>query len=629
MAYSRAQNTSGRIDFGCGTGTWGNDEITTNISSTGMFVTTGYASSPTGGLYNRVQGYQNGVLSWTYAVKNECNQNAGIVASPVVYGNVVAFTYKSCLNGASPVKYSLRQLNATTGAVLSTLYLGEVPQLMPIIWYTSGLMLPVGNELKYVNSSGAFDTSKTFNVDTVNILSYSTSGGVVYRTPDVNDPTLCNVVFRTVAGTETSRQILCDDIPTQNYGMLPNGDLVGAFSTSNTIRVMHKTGATTYTDIPLSSPYGASYVAVFQVIVDNSSNIVVHSAYFDENSVRHATVEVVTSIGLHLGQWSSEVLGSENTFETGTTAMAIANGAIYLDDRVGQRLVKINAPQVSMSYRDSTRWSITSTPAANQLRYVALGDSFSSGEGVPTFEADTDINNVNECHRSDRAYAQLLDQDLSLNLSLVDFKACSGAIAKNMQINQSGQWNEPTQFNALSSTTEVVTLTVGGNDVDFTNYMFICQHMCGPGSPAYDSTISKIADPAFKTRLVETYTGILSKATAAKVYVADYAYMSADDAGDCWITDLSGMRDLEVALNAVIQTAISDMKDASVSGADRLHYVPTNYTGSPFTGKHLCNGSGPSYFNDKKIFNLEYSYHPNTAGAAAYATVFKDYILSH
>lgn len=295
----------------------------------------------------------------------------------------------------------------------------------------------------------------------------------------------------------------------------------------------------------------------------------------------------------------------------------------------GRYLYAVSVPNVGIDYPRGDVLADVSSHSTIAKKYVALGDSYSSGEGVPAYDYRTDEDNTNECHRSVHAYPELLAKDPDLNLGLSHFTACSGAVAENLQINQTGQYGEPSQFDSLSDTTEVVTLTMGGNNVGFADYMFVCQHMCGPGSTAYDTTINNIADPAFKTKLVTMYAGILSKATQAKVYVADYAYMSSDSASNCWITDLSGMRDLQVALNDVIRTAISDMKAASINGADRLYYVPTNYTSSPFTNKHLCNGTGPSYFNDKDVTNLEHSYHPNKAGAAAYATVFKDYILSH
>lgn len=68
------------------------------------------------------------------------------------------------------------------------------------------------------------------------------------------------------------------------------------------------------------------------------------------------------------------------------------------------------------------------------VKYVAMGDSFSSGEGNPPFEAGTDEGGVNECHRSDRAYPRLIAGSSNgiPSLSLTDFRACSGAVTSNI-----------------------------------------------------------------------------------------------------------------------------------------------------------------------------------------------------
>ena len=70
----------------------------------------------------------------------------------------------------------------------------------------------------------------------------------------------------------------------------------------------------------------------------------------------------------------------------------------------------------------------------NKLEYVAMGDSFSSGEGVTPFITGTDKNapDENRCHRSEDAYPLLLEEDEDLNLNLTAFVACSGATTSNI-----------------------------------------------------------------------------------------------------------------------------------------------------------------------------------------------------
>ena len=68
-------------------------------------------------------------------------------------------------------------------------------------------------------------------------------------------------------------------------------------------------------------------------------------------------------------------------------------------------------------------------PASATPRYVvALGDSFTSGEGAPPFEPATDTR-LNRCHRSTEAYVHVAARSIgagSLNV------ACSGARTKDL-----------------------------------------------------------------------------------------------------------------------------------------------------------------------------------------------------
>ncbi len=77
------------------------------------------------------------------------------------------------------------------------------------------------------------------------------------------------------------------------------------------------------------------------------------------------------------------------------------------------------------------------------IEAVFLGDSYSSGEGVPNFEAGTDVDGTNECHRSLDAYSTLTKPRSSI-LTLTDlansqpgfawkFLACSGAETRNVR----------------------------------------------------------------------------------------------------------------------------------------------------------------------------------------------------
>jgi hypothetical protein len=122
-------------------------------------------------------------------------------------------------------------------------------------------------------------------------------------------------------------------------------------------------------------------------------------------------------------------------------------------------------------------------------RYVALGDSYSSGEGNPPFIKGTDTTSFlgfgseDQCHRSEAAYGPLVQTDLNVAASDFVFQACSGAIMADFVASlpgASGQWTDGAQLNAIapanqpSESTGLVTLSVGGNDVGFPFVMNDC-----------------------------------------------------------------------------------------------------------------------------------------------------------
>jgi hypothetical protein len=110
--------------------------------------------------------------------------------------------------------------------------------------------------------------------------------------------------------------------------------------------------------------------------------------------------------------------------------------------------------------------------------YVALGDSYASGEGLQS-NATTYISPSNNdgCHRSVTAYPVLVAASLNVDLGQFEaygsggFVACSGATSKDLLKGENG---EPAQLSALSSATRWVTVTAGGDDLHFANVLLAC-----------------------------------------------------------------------------------------------------------------------------------------------------------
>jgi lysophospholipase L1-like esterase len=117
--------------------------------------------------------------------------------------------------------------------------------------------------------------------------------------------------------------------------------------------------------------------------------------------------------------------------------------------------------------------SSSSAPAGSTYqRYVALGDSFSSGPLIPT----TDL--AGGCARSDHNYPSLVAAELRVE-DFVDV-TCSGATTLDLTGVQRpfADSRIPPQLNALDKKTDLVTLGIGGNDFGlFATMVYTCSQL--------------------------------------------------------------------------------------------------------------------------------------------------------
>lgn len=260
-----------------------------------------------------------------------------------------------------------------------------------------------------------------------------------------------------------------------------------------------------------------------------------------------------------------------------------------------------------------------------KLRYVAMGDSFSSGEGNAPFYDWTNIDGVNQCHRSPNAYPMLLTNDSSLNLDLLNFTACSGAETTNL-IN--GQWNEPPQVQALNRYTDMVTLTIGGNDAGFVPFMRACltpNDTCQEGSSAYTNIDNYISN-VLPGELVTLYGEISSRiGPNTRVLVVGYPLIASETGGlssHCTLLN----QDERVAIGEMARLLnLKGIGSVASFGDSRFSFVSAMDTGSPFENHDMC--AVDNYITEPVVGNPEgFIAHPNIDGHAAYATLVKDYL---
>ncbi|MFJ8494412.1 SGNH/GDSL hydrolase family protein [Streptomyces sp. NPDC094038] len=102
--------------------------------------------------------------------------------------------------------------------------------------------------------------------------------------------------------------------------------------------------------------------------------------------------------------------------------------------------------------------------------YVALGDSYTAGPKIPAQKG-----RPAGCERSDRNYPALLAADLGLKPAEFRDLSCSGATTADLLAAQStGDGTNPAQLSAVTATTRLVTLGIGGNDIGFSSLVTTC-----------------------------------------------------------------------------------------------------------------------------------------------------------
>jgi len=163
-----------------------------------------------------------------------------------------------------------------------------------------------------------------------------------------------------------------------------------------------------------------------------------------------------------------------------------------------------------------------------------LGDSFASGSGVrPTTEY---------CRRSAAAFGQLIESPISGIRLLPDFRACSSARLVNLYTAQTTSPNSPIpidrQLNHVTADTDLVVLTMGGNDVGFVSLVTACITLNTCHQRSFDNfqrnkslTISEIIDLETARNAERLYTALLDikqKAPNATIILGGYPRLLAD-----------------------------------------------------------------------------------------------------
>jgi lysophospholipase L1-like esterase len=231
------------------------------------------------------------------------------------------------------------------------------------------------------------------------------------------------------------------------------------------------------------------------------------------------------------------------------------------------------------------------------VRYVALGDSYSSGVGAGDYYSSS-----GSCERSPGAYPALWAA-ANHPASYVS-AACADATVGSVL---------STQLSALSKATTLVSITVGGNDVGFVPVMATCVLL--PTSFCVKAVKTAEADirAVLPGELNRVLAAISAAAPDARVVVMGYPDPYDRPASASCVglssTDRTDLNQAASQLDARLQAAASRYGDAFAD------------VRSAFGGHQICDSD--SWLNSVDWLDIGASYHPNGAGqAGAYYQVF-------
>jgi GDSL-like Lipase/Acylhydrolase family len=251
--------------------------------------------------------------------------------------------------------------------------------------------------------------------------------------------------------------------------------------------------------------------------------------------------------------------------------------------------------------------------AARAANYVALGDSYAAGPIIPNQIAPFG------CLKSDHNYAHLAAP--TIGLALKD-ATCSGATTEDMTESQSTELGSvPPQFDSLSAETTRVSLTIGGNDIGFSEIALSCITLNPFSTPCKDKYTAggkdqiaeRIAATAPKVDAV--LDGIKARSPSAKVFVVNYAAIFPETGFGCWpqmpigFGDVPYLRSKEKELNAMLAT------QAAANGATLVNWYNASI------GHDACKGSSTRWVEPVVPTNPAAPIHPNLAGMTGAAAI--------
>ncbi len=251
--------------------------------------------------------------------------------------------------------------------------------------------------------------------------------------------------------------------------------------------------------------------------------------------------------------------------------------------------------------------SATWTAGARAANYAALGDSYAAGPLIPNPLLPLG------CLKSSNNYAHLAAPGIGLTLRDA---TCSGATTVHMTNPQGVDPDgpNPPQFNSLDASTTVVSLTIGGNDIGFSEVAQSCITVNPFSHPCLDKYNSGGVNQlqarinATAPKVAAVLQGIKARAPSAQIYVVNYPAIFPETGFGCWpqmplgFQDVPYLRTTQKSLNSMLAT------QAAANGATLVNWYGASI------GHDACKGSSTRWVEPLVPGNAAAPIHPNKSG---------------
>lgn len=244
---------------------------------------------------------------------------------------------------------------------------------------------------------------------------------------------------------------------------------------------------------------------------------------------------------------------------------------------------------------------------ARAANYVSLGDSYTAGPLIPNPVLPLG------CLKSSNNYPRLAAPTIGLPLR---DPSCSGAKTDHMTQPQNVDPDgpNPPQFNSLDAETTVVSITIGGNDIGFSDVAQDCITLNPFSTPCKDKYASGGKDQlaeritATAPKVAAVLQGIHTRSPLAKIYVLNYPAIFPETGFGCWpqmpigFGDVPYLRSTQQKLNGMLAT------QAAANGATLVNWYGASI------GHDACKGSSTRWVEPLVPGELAAPIHPNKAG---------------